>query len=282
MKRTFLALALLAAIGCNSKLTGPTDVQQTVAAAPTRVAAASKASTKSATFDPNQLGYVTVTNDTGAAQNYVFIVWDATDEVNQVNEAQAFARLAAGETRIMTVGLDIRCGVRYQRDVYVGPDGSTRYTLSDLGNYPFYAVGAYWVAPSCDAPTPPTVPTPPVVIVVEPPPPAEDVCPNLEGVQATVPEGYEKVGQSCQPTEEHGGPGGPPQPSNVLFCHVDVNVTGGRNPKTLVHETQVGGVNGIPQSSIDSAHNAEPFHGVTTEHFYDYYGVCDGRGIGPQ
>lgn len=45
-----------------------------------------------------------------------------------------------------------------------------------------------------------------MVVCTTPPPPPTDVCPNLEGVQADVPEGYQLVNGSCDPIENNNPP----------------------------------------------------------------------------
>jgi hypothetical protein len=234
---------------------------------------------------PASFGQAIVHNG-GAGANFTFIVWDATDYDNQVNVAQITNFIAGTFTQ--SVGFEVKCGRRYQRDVYKGLDGKDpRYTQSDVNNADFRAPGVFLVAPRCDEPTlPPVVTPPPVVVVPPPPPPVETRCLDHEANNygGLLPCTFGEGGIGQDPTDPPPPPPPPPpvEPAKVLFCHVDVNVTGGKNPKTIVHEQQVGGQNGIPQTAIDAGHTAGAFHGVTTEHFYDYYGVCDGRGIGPQ
>lgn len=282
MKRaTFVAAMLVVSsmlVGCSGKgsFAEPSAVQDAFVAPASRpVVTSGKVSPKAIVagagldFSTSQLGRVTVTNVDSVAHRFAFYVWDASDEVNQVLKARDQRTIAPGETAVITVGFEQTCGTKYQRDVYLdipNYDGAT--TSAEVNNYFYGAPGVFWQteAGKCD-------------VTPEPPPPTRSQEePRCENHEANNYGGY----LPCTFGEGGIEPPPPSEPQKFLFCHVDVNVTGGKNPKTVVHEQQVGGVNGIPLSAIQAAHNAEPFHGVTTEHFYDYYGVCDGRGIGQQ
>jgi hypothetical protein len=139
---------------------------------------------------------------------------------------------------------------------------------------------------------PPTVPpiepptTPPVTPPVEPPPPATcqdqgainfggllpcvfsegavDVCPNLEGAQSTVPNGYTLVNGVCVPVVVPP----PPPPTTFAFCHVEYHTSGrGGLTLTFVHEQNLN----ITLQAITNGHS-DPAH-----HSYDHYGACTGE-----
>jgi hypothetical protein len=164
MKRFALLLVLPAlAAACSAKpsqsslLSGPTPVSANIIANDVY------------SFDPTQLGRMTLTNTHATAMDYTFVVWRYYSDENQVNKGQASYRLQPGETRVLTVGVQEECGAKYQRNVFVGiagiPDAHP-FTMSDLSNYPTYAPGFMWFESSCDAPpvfTP--APPPPVVCV---------------------------------------------------------------------------------------------------------------------
>src|SRR3954470_19821696 len=96
-------------------------------------------------FDPTQLGRMTLTNSHTTPMDYTFIIWRYFSDDNQVNQAQVSYRLQPGETRDLTVGVHEECGARYQRNVFVGVAGvpnTNPFTISDLRNYKTYAPGA--------------------------------------------------------------------------------------------------------------------------------------------
>jgi len=130
--------------------------------APT-VSDACKPPASSVVFDATQLGHVTITNNSSCTNEFLYIVWSVPpgNEANQTQVAAIGARLSPGEHRDLTVGFTVQCGSRYQRDVYIGiSDGSQTYTLSDVRNYFFAALGYFQLAPSCPPPPPPPTPTP--------------------------------------------------------------------------------------------------------------------------
>jgi hypothetical protein len=144
----------------------------------------------SVVFDQDQLGRVVVTNNSPCTNDFLYVVWlvNPADETNQTLVAEQGARLGPGEQRQLTVGFHEVCGSKYQRDVYIGiSDDTVPYSFSDVHNYFFAALGQYQFAPRCDNPPnePPHI-TPPT-----------DICPNLEGDQASVPEGMALVGGLC-------------------------------------------------------------------------------------
>jgi hypothetical protein len=125
-------------------------------------------------FDPQQLGRVTLTNSHSAPMDYTFIVWRYFSDENQLNQAQVSYRLKAGETRVLTIGVQEQCDAKYQRNVFVGIAGAPEanpFTMSDLRNYVVYAPGALWSEPACDAPA--VVPPPP------PPPTTPRFCTSV-------------------------------------------------------------------------------------------------------
>jgi hypothetical protein len=204
VRNYIIAAAVMCLSACSSTSTAPSikvPALSTTAKATTK----SSPSVNGVVFDPAQLGHVTINNTSDTTDRFTFIVWNATDPVNQVNVAQSTASIDAGGTKDITVGFPETCGTKYQRDVYLNlPDNTGKYTLSDVGNYLFAAPGIFWVEASCDIP--PVVPTPPVLLCQDreannyhgPLPctfgegnqPPVDVCPNLEGLQLTLPYGY--------------------------------------------------------------------------------------------
>jgi hypothetical protein len=89
--------------------------------------------------------------------------------------------------------------------------------------------------------------TPVCVPNAPPPPPVVDVCPNIPGAQATMPDGKQLVDGQCVDIP-------PPAPKKVDWCHVD----------SADKEQDLN----ITQQAIDSAHAG---------HTRDYAGKCDGR-----
>jgi len=286
MKRTFYAAAM--ALGLLTAACSHSNEGAFAPSAPTvtaRTAASTQAQYGTKTvvspgldFSDTYLGLVTVTNNDSTAHRFAFYVWDATNETNQQLKARDEKTIAPGQSATISIAFQQYCGAKYQRDVYrdiQNYQGAT--TEAEVQNYFFGAAGAYWQSEvgTCDAPT-----VPPVV-VTPPPPPATCENPEANNFHGLLPCTFgEGVIIVEDPPVDVVVP--PTEPQKFLFCHVDVNVTGGKNPKTIVHEQQVGGLNGIPLSSITNAHSVGAPHGVTTEHLYDYYGVCDGRGIGQQ
>jgi len=169
--------------------------------------------------DQNKAGFgsVTITNTTGKTATFWFIAWKANDLVNQVNVAQIDRTLGPGQTATLTLAFAEQCDGRYQRDVYLdlpAKPAGTKYGFSDVGNYFYASPGFFYFATKCGAPpvTPPVIPPPP------PPPPTcqdrtainfggllpcifgeggIDVCPNLLGLQTTVPNGLVLVNGDC-------------------------------------------------------------------------------------
>jgi len=281
MKRTYLYSAVilgLLASACShsggSSLTAPTATAAPTTSSSTRVITPKTVASPGLDFSDQYLGQVTVTNNDTQTHTFAYYVWDATNEENQQLKDRQQAVILPGQSFTFQLAFQQDCGAKYQRDVYrdiQNYPGAT--TESEVRNYFFGAAGVYWQSEvgKCDTPT-----IPPPVIVPPPAPTCQDREANNFG--GLLPCTY---GEGVIIVEE------PPvdvvtPPQNFLFCHVAVNVTGGKNPKTIVHETQVGGLNGIPLTAITNAHSIGVPHGVTTEHLYDYYGVCDGRGIGPQ
>lgn len=147
-------------------------------------------------WDPNQLGHVTVTNNGSVPARFTLIVFDATDEGNQQNVAQFPASndtstVAPGATVELTVGLQEKCGAKYQRDVFLNvpvSQSTNPYSMSDVANYFYAAPGVYWYAPKCDEPpTPPRTPPPPTCEVnastynpCPPPPPPPNPPPGQD------------------------------------------------------------------------------------------------------
>lgn len=159
MKRLGLLFVLSAlAMACSANpsrpalISGPTPIDSAVVAA------------DAYSFDPEQLGRMTVTNSHSTPMDYTFIVWRYFSDENQPNEAQVSYRLKPGETRVLTVGVKEQCDATYQRNVFVGVAGApdaNPFTMSDLRNYAVYAPGALWIEPACDAPPvpPPAAPS---------------------------------------------------------------------------------------------------------------------------
>ena len=115
-------------------------------------------------FDGTQLGRMTLTNSHTTSMDYTFIVWRYMSDDDQVNKAQASYRVAPGETRVLTVGVQEECGTKYQRSVSVGIAGvpnANPFTMSDLRNYPLYTPGGLWIEPACGLPPTPPAPPPP-------------------------------------------------------------------------------------------------------------------------
>ncbi len=153
--------------------------------APTRLAPAADAVTKSVVytgvwFDPQQLGHATVKAEAGAT--YTLVVWDATDEVNQVFRAQAIGSGSAGSTLDLTLGMAVDPCVRYQRDIYRNLPKQDRYTLAEVQDALYAAPGAFWgpsehcrvpppPTPPIEPPIPPKPPVPPLPPLPPPPPP---------------------------------------------------------------------------------------------------------------
>jgi len=170
------AVASTASAGVHANLTAP------------MVSDACKPPTNSVVFDATQLGRVTITNNSTCTNEFLYVVWSVSpnDEANQGLLAAQGARLAPGERRQLTLNFPEVCGTKYQRDVYIGlSDDKPNYSYSDMGNYFFAALGYYQYSPRCDAP-PSNPNTPPV-----------DVCPNLEGNQASMPQGFALVEGAC-------------------------------------------------------------------------------------
>jgi hypothetical protein len=158
MKRIALLLVLPAlAAACSgnasraSMLSGPTPIDAAIVTGDPFA------------FDATQLGRMTLTNSHATPMDYTFIVWRYFSEDERVNQGQASYRLAAGETRTLTVGLHEECGARYERNVFVGVAAAPNahpFTMSDVRNYKTYAPGAQWIEPACDAPAAPPPPPP--------------------------------------------------------------------------------------------------------------------------
>lgn len=279
------------------------------------------ACTPTVTWDPAVYGRVTVRN--GATPcDYVFIVWDATVYENQINLAEVGHTYAANETFTLTLNYQINCGRRYQRDLYAGVKPSAadplgrlanRYTESDLRNYFEQASGIFAFGPACDAPPPPPVIPPPppgrngdpvctvpsatnflgpLPCVFAPPPPV-DVCPNLEGIQPTVPVGRHLSGGICVLDAPPPPPlvcldatatnfGGalpcvypPPPPPPALWCHVaDVHSEITENTQSLPPEAIQNGHVGPDGLPTDSGYPHPNWR-----HELDYPGTCDGRSL---
>jgi hypothetical protein len=161
MKRFALLLVLPAlTVACGAKSSQPS-----LLSGPTPIGAAITVD-DAYSFDPTQLGRVTLTNTHATAMDYTFVVWRYyAEDDNQVNKGQASYHLAPGETRVLTVGVQEECGAKYLRNVFVGiaalPDANP-FTMSDLRNYQMYAPGSMWNELSCDAPV--VVPVPPPVV----------------------------------------------------------------------------------------------------------------------
>lgn len=213
MRKLFASMSVGVAMLCaacsgQNPATSPSPVAPAAAAAPAAngarvlastvhtdltepiVADSCKPPTNSVVFDPTQLGRVTITNNSSCANDFLYIVWNVSpdDESNQSLVAMRGARLAPGERRVFTLGFPEGCGTKYQRDVYIGVSDEQRsYTYSDMSNYFFAALGYYQYGTRCD--NQPTHPNPPV-----------DLCPNLEGNQASIPTGYTLNNDGvCQP-----------------------------------------------------------------------------------
>jgi len=204
------APAPLTAASAHQKLTAPT------------VSDACKPPTSSVVFDESQLGHVIVTNNSTCTNDFLYIVWSVSpsDEADQALVAATGARLAPGETRHLTLGFPEACGTKYQRDVYLGlSDEKVRYTYAEMGNYFFAALGAYQYAPRCDTPSDPPSHsvTPPV-----------DVCPNLEGMQASVPSGFTLVGGACVPADNTPSDVCPNVPGIQLTVPAGYSLVGGQ------------------------------------------------------
>ena len=165
MKRLGLLFVLSAlAMACSTNpsrsalISGPTPVDAAIVVA------------DAYSFDPQQLGRMTLTNSHSTPMDYTFIVWRYFSDENQPNQAQLSYRLKPGETRVLTLGVQEQCDAKYQRNVFVGVAGApdaNPFTMSDLRNFVVYAPGALWIEPACDAP--------PVVA----PPPAPGFCTSL-------------------------------------------------------------------------------------------------------
>lgn len=207
MKRLSLIACVLMAACSGKSMVAPSDTPVSVPVAgvsSNRLQTTSvKPSTSGVVFDA-LLGKVTITNTGDTSRKFTYIIWNANDLVNQVQQVAQSAQIPAGETREISVAFPETCGARYQRDVYLDLPGDGPYTMSDVGNYFFAAPGVMVVEGAC-AP-------PPVV----PPPPARcqdreannytgllpcqygeggehqthDLCLNIPGIQTSVPQGY--------------------------------------------------------------------------------------------
>lgn len=161
--------------------TGPVNVNLT---APT-VGDSCKPPSTAVVFDANA-GKATITNASPCVNQFLYAVWSVspTDETNQVLLASIGATLQPGETQVFTLNFEQRCDLKLQRDVYIGvSDWSRTYSQDELNNYFWAALGVFQYTEKCSEP--PSTPTTPTI-----PPPPVDVCPNLEGLQTSVPQGY--------------------------------------------------------------------------------------------
>lgn len=119
-------------------------------------------------YKDNQAGRAELTNDRNTPRTFVFIVFNATDQDNQKDMGNATYTLAAGETRIVTVGVhrrpeDPRCKpITIQPDIFSDPPplgANGLYTMSDVRDH-LYGGGSLGIFPAeasgCDTPQPPT------------------------------------------------------------------------------------------------------------------------------
>jgi len=275
MKRTMLVAAVgvgLMVGGCSRS--GGSVMAPTATLAP--AASSTRMTTKTVAspgldFSDAYLGMVTITNNDTAAHRFAYYVWDASNEGNQLLKARIEQAIAPGKTATLTLAFEQVCGAKYQRDVYRDiPNYVGATSESETRNYLFGAAGAYWQSEvgRCDTPTVPPVIVPP------PPPTCQDHEANNFGglLPCTFGEGVIVVED---PPVDVIDPPPPSGPSTFLFCHVEYNVGHGRGNEgviTFVHEVQLN----IPLLAITNGHS-DPAH-----HSYDYYGTCDGRGIGGQ
>lgn len=248
--RRLLVLSLLVT-ACGSPPTTPTTLTtQPAASALTAplVTEACKPPTSAVWFDPGQLGHATITNASTCTNSFLYTVWQVspTDATRQTLVAAQGAILAPGAVGDFTVNFPETCGAKYQRDVYIGLSDATRpYSLSDVNNYFFAALGYFQTSPAClQPPRTPTPPTPPVV-------PPTDVCPNLEGVQASVPEGYVLQNGVCLPC-----PPPPPTCGPFPFSGPTLAEVSGGAPGRLAYARSLG----PPFASVVAVH---PPHGGT-------------------
>lgn len=126
MKHFLIALAVLSS-ACGGSPIAPARVR----------------SRSTVTFDSTQLGHATVIS-TDPSDVYTLIVWLATDETNQVYQAQNSGSAPVGQVVDLTVSLAVDPCAKYQRDVYIGLPKQDRYTLSDVRNYFLAAPGVFW------------------------------------------------------------------------------------------------------------------------------------------
>lgn len=183
MKYLLLGVLGLSVMACESAPTAPTRITSTADASQKAVVYAGYG------FDPTQLGHAWVVKP-APEDTYTLVVWDATDDVNQVFVAQGHST----PTGDMTLGMTVDPCIRYQRDIYKNLPTADRHTLSGAADYLYAAPGAFWgpsehcrvsppSAPPIGPPTPPVAPPAPPVPPVEPPTPPKPPIPPLPPVE---------------------------------------------------------------------------------------------------
>jgi hypothetical protein len=142
-------------------------------------------------WDPVYFGKVTVKNASDCTNNYSFIAQDVTQFPDDASRhpliAVTTATLAPGQTATLTLGFPVECGHTYSRGLIFGYLVKKGDAPSDFINYPVYAPGNHLRADKCDEL--PVIAPPPLVVT--------DVCPNIDGIQSTVPEGMHLVEGQC-------------------------------------------------------------------------------------
>ena len=300
MKKWFAALAIAATAACsnnpmapsaatlNSPATGAKATSSTFHTADrTKPGLTTNCDTPAfgnVVFDAQAFGKVTVHNVSRCANDFLFAIWDAGNYDDQTLVSWISQTIAPGATAELTLGIPNPTCTRYQRDVYFGlkkpnADNMHNYVVqwsADKDDIDvFYANGDPNFQPGgiCE---PTNTPVPPVVVPPPPPPPV-DACPNIEGLQLSIPQGYVFVDGGCYP-ESIEVPNDPPsvvdpppgQDNKIGFCHIEYNThTEGRDHHVVtnfIHEQNLS----ITQQAITNGHS-DPAH-----HSYDHLGACTG------
>jgi hypothetical protein len=285
IKHASFLLAALLAVGCGlEKSSHSVTTPSIVDSGSNRIGAASHYSVElglgtpetcnpSVVWSESAVGAATVTNNSSVPCDYLLIVWEATDEVNQVGLSQFGRTLQPGETADFSLSFPIVCDMKLQRDIYSGikPAVAALYTMSDVRNYFETGDEKFLYTDICDLPPTPETPLVPEIPEEEPELCTDDSANNYGG---SLPCTYDEEPPPCPEgyyyPQTFGGDHGdeedipegcvvipPPPPQDIAWCHVAALPSG-------VVENDLS----IPQTSIDNGHD---------DHELDYPGPCDGR-----